>query len=128
MLRAFYRLINRIKKIIGWLPIIWDDYDWDEVYLYIILRHKLSQMEKFFRSDLACTLSAPKKADEMHKCICALDRLINNDYHSLAGGKILDKKWGSLEMNTTPSLERGYCCLHISRDKIITYDDEIKCD
>jgi hypothetical protein len=113
--------------MVSWLPIIWNDYDWDHVYFYIIIRHKLREMEKFFRSDAVWSMKAEKCADDMKKCILTLDRLINDDYNSLAGGDILDKKWGNLEMEFTEAglgeNKKKYRQLLLTRKNVITFED-----
>lgn len=45
------KLLQGIKNIWYWLPIIWQDRQWDYYYLLAILEHKLRAMEQFFGSD-----------------------------------------------------------------------------
>lgn len=37
---------RRIKRFIDWFPILWKDEDWDEVYLFEIMRFKTARMRK----------------------------------------------------------------------------------
>lgn len=42
-----FRLVyRRIKRFIVWFPVIWNDEDWDESYLFTIMEFKISQMRK----------------------------------------------------------------------------------
>lgn len=106
-----------IKNIIKWMPVIWNDRQWDQYYLYLMLRHKLSLMEKFFRED-GITLSSEEKAEKMELCILLLDRLIKSEY-IYSAYKNHDKKWGEIEM-TTKELPNGNFSCHISRPNAIT--------
>ncbi len=44
-------MLKKIKKLIEWLPIIWKDEDWDFAYLLILIKYKLSRMEKIIGSN-----------------------------------------------------------------------------
>jgi hypothetical protein len=41
--RAFFRFLKRLKV---WLPVIWNDEDWDECYLFEIMKVKVAQIRK----------------------------------------------------------------------------------
>lgn len=44
-----YRLtrpFRRIRHVVAWIPFLLDDYDWDHVYLYRMMAHKLDRMAK----------------------------------------------------------------------------------
>lgn len=74
------QLTTPIKNIILWYPILKEDQQWDNEYLYEIIKHKLKLMEDFHRSDKSHTANSEDYADEMREVIDALDRLIENDY------------------------------------------------
>ena len=77
------QLIKFLKKLPRWLKFLWkDDCDWDYYSLLKVMKLKLENMEKFFRSNKAMTVSAVKHADEMHRAIELLDMLIENDLMS----------------------------------------------
>lgn len=122
------RFINKIINVFVWLPIIWNDHDWDHVYFYIIIRHKLKRMEKFFRGPNALCLGSKKQANKIHKCVLVLDRLIEDDYYRLAGMELFDKKWGALRMETAPINKKGFVRLLLHRENIITLEDSINSD
>ena len=49
-----YKIKNKIKQIrrlIKWIPIIWNDRDWDYYYIYEMLRQKLVSTEKYIREE-----------------------------------------------------------------------------
>jgi len=39
---------SKINKVFYWLPVIWNDQDWDQDFFLTILHHKLVSMRKFF--------------------------------------------------------------------------------
>ncbi len=40
------QLYRNIKRVIYWLPVIWNDRDYDHEYIYKIVRHKLNSVAK----------------------------------------------------------------------------------
>lgn len=78
--RGFFRNIKYgITNLIHWLPIIWNDRDWDWAYTVKVLKHKLSRQKIIFEK-YSITLSAPQKAKELSICIKLLDRLEKDEY------------------------------------------------
>lgn len=104
-IRFIQHFYNRIKNIIYWMPVIWNDEDFDYNYLFIIMRHKLISMRDFFNSDSAVTLYAEERAKEMDICIKILNRIIEDDYHENA---LMwhDKKWGKNYFKEKSETER----------------------
>ncbi len=76
-----YEFFNGIKNLIYWFSIIWRDKDYDQNFLFKILRHKLIKQEKYFRKN---DISKHKDlyANDMKECILLIDRIIKNDYCS----------------------------------------------
>jgi hypothetical protein len=70
------KIINNIKRIIKWTPVIWKDRDWDYVYLYQIIYKKLDTMEDFFRSDKTMTMDSLNTAEEIREAKKILKRMI----------------------------------------------------
>lgn len=77
----YYNIKNGVTNLINWLPIIWQDRDWDEYYLYAIMCKKFEQMEHFHR-DHGITVSAPKNAHELMVCKNLCRRLMEDEYTS----------------------------------------------
>ena len=78
-LRAFYFGVRNLWR---WFPLIWQDRQWDESYLFYILQYKLLLMEKYFASDKAVTASAKNKSKEIRVCRLLVDRILLNDYNT----------------------------------------------
>ena len=117
--RRFIRnLIRSIKSVVVWLPTIWRDRDWDYVYLFLILRKKLSLMEKFFASDKALTANHKEVANNIKECREILDRLIEDNYLAEKYDKHYEK-WGQPEFNIEGEN------LEITYKNVKTEEDEI---
>ena len=42
------RAWRKMRNVIYWIPILWDDEDWDHEYFYTIMREKLKRMREHF--------------------------------------------------------------------------------
>lgn len=73
-------LWRNIKRIISWIPVLWNNYDFDECYLLKVMEHKFKLMEKFFDSDKAWTVSAKRHAYQCRVCKNLCKRLAKDDY------------------------------------------------
>ena len=69
-----------ITNLIKWSPIIWNDRDFDQAYMYEMLRFKLKNMEDFFYSDRTWCIGSERRAKEIKICRILLDRIIKEEY------------------------------------------------
>lgn len=79
ILRFFYRLRHFLEVLRDYLPILWNDFDWDWGFLFRLVEKKLERMEKHFREDKIC-LSSNKDARNMRICKNLLRRLREEEY------------------------------------------------
>jgi len=98
------RVIEKIKNLISWFPVIWNDFDWDYQSIYRILEHKLSRMENVIRGGYA--VDAEATADKIKFCSLLCKRLAECDYleRALIPHK---RKWGSIGDLITKELPGG---------------------
>ncbi len=77
----FRRLIVGIGNIIRWFPVIWNDRDWDNSYLYIMLHRKRESMYDFFTDDER-TMAIHHKNHIKKLLICKLliERILDQGY------------------------------------------------
>lgn len=78
-MKLFRKTRLLIKNIRLWYPILKEDQQWDYVYLYEIIQHKLKLMENLQRNQ-GNSVDAEVYADEMREVIDVLERLIEDDY------------------------------------------------
>ena len=73
------RIIRRTKNVLRWLPIIWEDEQWDHYYIFEILKHKLIIMSNAIRENGNHTL-AEYDADRMMLAVRLIEKVQNEDY------------------------------------------------
>lgn len=69
-------MIQGLRSVWYWLPIIWRDRPWDYVYLLKIWKHKIEQMEAATPDWLH--VNAEEIAEEMRQTIGLIDDLISD--------------------------------------------------
>jgi hypothetical protein len=70
------QFVHHVKNLIYWFPVIWNDYDWDYIFMLKIMRHKLNNMQNFFNSKDTHVLDAEDYAKEISEIMVRLDRII----------------------------------------------------
>ena len=79
-MRQIKRFIKRIKNLIRWFPIIWKDQDWDDHYIWEILKFKLkNQAEYIGYHDRH--VSAKRDAEIMRLCVRLIEK-VQSEYYS----------------------------------------------
>lgn len=82
-LLKYHGLLSKVKtpirNIKAWYPILKEDQQWDYIYLYEVIKHKLELMEDLQRTK-GNSVDAEVYADEMREVIDVLSRLIEDDY------------------------------------------------
>ena len=121
--RGFYWDIKGgIRNFWVWRKVIWNDAQFDHSYLYEILKFKLTLMEESFSGPNAWGLNSKNDAKQMRIAIMLLDRILADEYHERAF-KEHEKKWGDLEMWTTPCVNKSYSECSIRRTKVCTPEE-----
>lgn len=127
MFRYIRRQYWNIERVIRWIPVIWNDREFDHTYLLELISFKLGRMEKFYRSKYAMCVDSEKNAEEIHVCKALCDRLIADDYHDMLGRKV-KLHWGAIGKSGYgtahfETLDKG-CQLGICKDWI-HYEDRM---
>ena len=74
-------IMEGIKNIIYWFPIIWKDRNWDHHYIYEILKHKLKAQSKYI-GDKNRHTRAKYDAQRMNLCVNLIQK-IEDDYYGM---------------------------------------------
>lgn len=85
-------LIQGVKNIIYWFPIIWKDRNWDHRYIYDILQHKLKAQAKYIGSKDRHT-RAKYDAQRMNLCVNLIQKLQDDFYEMEYTNYAKDKHW-----------------------------------
>jgi hypothetical protein len=76
----FKRKIQQIKRVIDFLPLIWNGFDFDYRYSIELFRKQLERQAKFMESDRAMTLSAKTNARKIRTAIRLMDKVYDEEY------------------------------------------------
>ena len=101
-MRHFFRsLIHSIHSLIYWFPVIWRDKDWDDDFFFDILIHKLSSMERYFRT-ADIVVDSEVYADEI---LAALQKLqaVRYQLNEDAAFELHEQKWGEAVWHFAPT-------------------------
>ena len=69
-----------IQNLIKYFGVVWNDRDWDFVYIFRLLKKKLECVEKYTRR-YGCHENSTIDADNMKRCIELIDKLIEDNYN-----------------------------------------------
>jgi hypothetical protein len=78
-MNSIKRFFKRLIKLYKWNKLLWNDYDWDYVYLLEIMKFKLDLMEPVIR--FGYSENSEKTADEIKKTSELLHLLIKDDFN-----------------------------------------------
>lgn len=80
MLYYFKRKYRQIRNIIKWIPILWNQFDFDYRYALNVFTFKLEQIADFMESDKACTMSAEHRASRIRMVLRLMKKVYDEDY------------------------------------------------
>jgi hypothetical protein len=72
-------LKHGIKNIIYWFPVIWKDRDWDDHFIFEVLKHKLKAQSKYIGSNDRHTRSQ-QDARRMRLCVSLIEKVQYETY------------------------------------------------
>lgn len=104
-----------IRMICEWIPVLWNNWDWDYNFLLLILQYKLKRMSKHIKEHDNLYKSG-QIAAQMQACADIIQRLLDNEYDEKEMAA-LDEKWGELQMDSLPCEYEGCRALDIYRPK-----------
>lgn len=90
-----------IKRIIEWIPVLWNNYDFDYRYAIDIFIFKLNKIADLLDSNKSYTENASQKAKRIRLAIKLLERGLDDYYHEEAMLKVTEL-YGEKEMITKP--------------------------
>jgi len=76
------QFIRRVKNLFRWLPIIWQDEQWDHYFIFEILKHKLIFTAEHTHKNGYHT-SSDYDADRMMLCVRLIEKIQNEEYMNI---------------------------------------------
>lgn len=90
-IKRFCRNIRRLRR---YLPVIWNNYEFDWTYLTEVMHTKLKLMEEFYESDRPWSMDAKKCLKRIKICRILCERL-----HTFGYNDMLDLKYHQKEFD-----------------------------
>ena len=76
----FKRKYRQIQRVIDFLPVIWNGFDFDYSYSLELFKKQLERQAKFLESGRAMSLSAKDNASRIRTAIRLMDKVYNDEY------------------------------------------------
>lgn len=76
----FKRKYRQIKNLIKWIPIIWNQFDFDYRYATDVFKFQLLKMADFMESDKTKCVGAKDRASRIRMIIRLMDKVYDEDY------------------------------------------------
>lgn len=77
----FNDFIKGVKNLIKWFPIVWRDRDWDDYYIFEILKFKITNQADYISKKDRHTL-AQRDAQIMRTCVRLMERVQSEYYNT----------------------------------------------
>lgn len=94
---------RKIVRVVQWIPTLWNNYDWDFHYIFIVLRYKLTRMEREIRLKGHAS-NRKQTADQIKVAVHLLDRICNDGYLENATSPV-DREYGQWTFDFENNLE-----------------------
>jgi len=88
------RKIRQVRRVIDFLPLIWNGFDFDYKYALDLFKKQLGRMADMMESDRAMTLEAKTNAQKIRTAIRLMDKVYGEEYASEYMTQI-DKLYGT---------------------------------
>lgn len=75
------RFFENIKNIFHWLPVIWKDRDWDDWYIYEVLRFKLERTSKYLKKN-NLFVGVERECQYIDTCVRLIKKL-QDEYYTI---------------------------------------------
>jgi hypothetical protein len=91
--RYYYRdFIQGIKKLWYWFPVIWKDRDWDQHYIFEVIKHKLKAQANYIANNNRHT-RAQQDARNMRICVKLINICQDETYSIEYMDYVKDRSW-----------------------------------
>ena len=78
----FKRKYGQVKRVIDFLPMIWNGFDFDYSYSVQLFRKSLERQAQFFESDKSYSDRSKQDASRIRTAIRLMDKVYDDDYGS----------------------------------------------
>ena len=96
------QFFKRIYNLYRWFPIIWKDQDWDDHFIFEILKFKLKNQAKYI-SKRGCHVSAERDAEIMMTCV-RLTEKVQDEYYACEYQQFHESKLKFIDSESHPGM------------------------
>ena len=120
-IRHFFRFIGRV---IGYMPVLWNDEDWEGITMLNVIKHKIQRMDKCFMANPYRLVGRKLKIHrKMLLAIELIDRIMEDDF--CKNEKIEhDKRWGVSKMVSFDTEDKNLKEMKFFHRNVRNSDDE----
>jgi hypothetical protein len=93
--------IYKVKRVIDFLPIVWNGHDFDSYYAIELFKHQLERTADMFDSRDAYAESSKMNAQKIRTAIRLMDKVYNDEY-VYEYSKLVDSVYGETLIDTIP--------------------------
>lgn len=99
-MRLIKRFIGNVYNLIRWFPVIWKDRDWDDYYIWEILKFKLKNQAKYI-GDSDTHTRAKYNAEKMMLCVRLIDK-VQDEYYLMEHMDYHESDYNWLDIEDEP--------------------------
>jgi len=102
---------RRVWRGLKWFFYMYNDEDWDQVFLLLVIQRKLRSMLKLWENKDKIHIvekSRMKNVKSLRKCLTHLTRLIDDNYHDCKEYVAHCKKWGKIYFEELKEGDEAY--------------------
>lgn len=127
MIYWFKKKFWQIKNLFKWIPVIWNQFDFDYYYSIEVFKFQLQKQAQFLESNKAYTVEAKHNAKRIRTVLKLMDKVYNEEYaceyqdklKKLYGDNVLDFKF--IEVDSKNNGNKIYSIQH-------EYETWVNCD
>lgn len=97
----FRRKSRQIKNVFKWLPVIWNQYDYDAQAANKVFMFQLAKTADFLESPYAMSMSAKHDASRIRMVLRLMEKVNEEDY-ALEFADVIEKKYGKSNFDFIP--------------------------
>ncbi len=71
---------RQIKNVIGWIPVVWKQFDFDYRYSLDVFKHQLLKQAEFMESDKAYGVNSHIDAQKIKMVVILMDKVYHGEY------------------------------------------------
>lgn len=102
MFYFFKRKYLQIRNVFRWLPIIWNQFDFDYSYAIEVFQFQLTKIADFLESNQVVTLCAKQRAQRLRMVLRLMDKVYNEEY-SIEYMDEMKKLYGKFDIKFIPT-------------------------